>query len=733
MQQKLSASARRTVREKSLRTTLFFETFFLLVLTVCTVSVTIFFLSRNELKIRSTSELLSIADGKKLLLEEVVQKQRETIAMLAKDPTLQGMESLTEISGWQRLMRIDENGVIKILIGESTFTPLSDEMLQMFVDTDATLFYPIVTDEGWTAYVIAAPQMNGERRISTLIAVFDAASLTGRMFRTENAAKTTEVLLVIPMGLEDILFRFNMTSNRVVPVREIVDKKHQAILSKLPNFEGMTNATDYAGIPVLAVRRFVPALGWSVIVKMDEYEMRASAFRLAIFEAGIGLLLVAFLSLSTFFLARRIVGPIEELTRKLEGLESKRWTFRRSIFTGNELEVVDGAADDLAKRLQKAHYYLENAVRKRTKELAAELARNAAILQSIDDGLIVTNEKGVVTYMNDTAVLLTGFTEVVGEKAVNVLKILSKDGQGIDSQHHPIHEVLSKKTSFHPFVDPQLSIMRKDGKQTAMQIRTTPIMKGVVCLGTVTVIRDVTEERKIDHLKSEFISLVSHQLRTPLSSMRWYLEMLLSEDAGPLTDGQKDSVTQAGASNARMVHLINALLNVSKIELGAFHVSAEPIDVGALVRTTALSFNLECKEKNITLTLDLPQNPVSIHSDKNLIALITENFISNALKYSQSGSVVIVTLQKHEKAGTVTLSVADAGIGIPALEQAQIGQKLFRGTNAKTLDTDGNGLGLYLSRVAAETIGGTLTFESTEGKGSTFSLKIPIQPKILQS
>lgn len=720
---------RRSVRRSSLRTSLFFESFALLALTVIAVSVVAFFLSWNELKIRTTSQLQSIAEGKEALLESTVSRQREQLSILGHDPSLTNLPSLTTLVGFRQLVRIDASGKATVLAGEKSESPLSQKVLESMRGREGTTFLPIVTEAGWTLYVIAAPQMNGQVRTGTLVATFDALSLATRILHTDAGGETMEVLLATMLDSEEIILRADDAIDQIVPVLNAGNGTLSVVRDALLGKEGVADTVDYSGIPVLAAYRSIPSLGWVVIAKIDRYEVQTPTLKLATNLAGTGLMIIVFLSLSTFFLGRRIVGPLEELAEKLDGLETKRWQFTRSIFTGNEIETVDAAADELTQRLRKSHEHLESIVADRTKELQKQLAEDSAILQSMEDGLIVTDASGNITYVNRMAEVLTGRTDSTGKSVATFLSIANKDGVVLDVSKHPVMEVLRTKTSFHPVVDPQLTLKKPDDSITALQIRITPILRGSECIGSIAVLRDITEERRIDHMKSEFITLVSHQLRTPLSSMRWYLEMLIADDAGPLNDDQREYVSQVATSNARMVHLVNALLNVSRIEMGKFQISAQTIDLQKIVHSAVSSFDLELKQKKIELVLDVPEKEVCIRSDKNLLELVLENFLSNAIKYSHPETAVTVRIHEDRRAGTACLSVTDTGIGIPEAQKEQIGQKLFRGSNAKISDTDGNGLGLYISRIAAETVGATLTFESTENKGTTFSLAIPLDPK----
>lgn len=717
----LSPKIRRSEQRQSLRTTLFLETLTLLSLTVVIVSAAAFTFSRHEITGRVRSQLQTIAQEKATLLETTVSRQREQISALSHDLSPRTIGILTDLVGFRELLQMTTDGVTTLAGIRST---IDDATMRELLGIESTVFRPILTDNGWTQYVIATPTTRGGVREGTLVAVFDASHLASRVLQTEEAGTTAEVLLSDVAGANNTVFRFDESAGRAVPILGSAVVVSDAFTGE----QGVLATKDYAGIPVLEAYRSVPSLGWAVIAKIDQYEVTLPIATLAFEIAAVGLVVVLLLSLSTFALARRIVEPLEELTRKLDGLETRHWRFTKTITTGNELETVDTAADDLTQRLRAAYEHLEDLVQQRTEDLRREHAEDQAVLQSMDDGLVVTDDTGRITYANPMAASLTGETAMIGAKATDVLKILTKEGLPVATHDHPVTIVLKTKARFSPHPDPQFTLIGKDGKQTPLQIRATPILRGKKSYGAVLVIRDIAEERRIDHMKSEFISLVSHQLRTPLSAMRWYLEMLISEDAGALTPDQKEYVGQVASSNARMVHLVNALLNVSRIELGRFSLSPETIDLTEVVKTVLASFDLELKQKKMAVNFAPPTQTIGARSDKGLLVLILENLVSNAIKYSPEGSTVEIALTLAEE-NTATLSVKDAGIGIPEAQQKDIGRKLFRATNARTTDTDGNGLGLYISHVAAESIGAELTFVSGEKKGTTFSLRIPLESK----
>lgn len=261
-----------------------------------------------------------------------------------------------------------------------------------------------------------------------------------------------------------------------------------------------------------------------------------------------------------------------------------------------------------------------------------------------------------------------------------------------------------------------------------VSLRVTPVMRGKVCTGAVAVFRDTTEERRIDTMKSEFISLVSHQLRTPLSAIRWYLEIIGGQDAGPLTAQQKGYLEEASTANQRMVRLVDALLNVSRMELGKFALKLQPVDIVSTLRHVVRLFakNHEDKAYHMRFAYHIDTKRLYIaQTDAMMLQMILENIIGNAIKYSKPHSTVTLSVEAKDKTHLI-IRIKDEGIGIPLTQQKQVFEKLFRADNAKQSDTDGNGLGLYMSCIAAEAIDGKLTFESAEGKGATFSLTIPL-------
>jgi signal transduction histidine kinase len=232
--------------------------------------------------------------------------------------------------------------------------------------------------------------------------------------------------------------------------------------------------------------------------------------------------------------------------------------------------------------------------------------------------------------------------------------------------------------------------------------------------------------KELDRAKDEFISMASHQLRTPLTTIKGYLSMMLEGDAGHLSKAQKDFVGYAFGSSERMVNLISDLLNVSRLQAGRFLIQTKPTDLVKMIRDEIRQLEEHAKSKHITLKFDLPAEPLPlVEIDENKTRQVIMNFIDNAIYYTQVGGVTVVLQQ----AGTrVRFEVRDTGIGVPAEARKKLFTKFYRAGNAQTVRPDGTGLGLYLAKRVVEDQGGTIIFESVEGEGSTFGFELPYKP-----
>ena len=240
-------------------------------------------------------------------------------------------------------------------------------------------------------------------------------------------------------------------------------------------------------------------------------------------------------------------------------------------------------------------------------------------------------------------------------------------------------------------------------------------------------IQDITQEMEIDRAKSEFVSLASHQLKTPLTSLRWLTETMLSGAVGTFAPQQLKYITDMQVSTMRMIALVNDLLNVSRIELGKLATQIEEIDLRVLAEDVIKEQQHASEERHVSLTFKAPENLPHIFADRNAARMIFQNLISNAIKYTRENGTVECELSEGALShNALFLRVSDNGIGIPASDQERIFEKLHRASNARLKVAEGTGLGLYVVKTVIERAGGTITFDSIEDKGTTFSVTIPL-------
>lgn len=237
--------------------------------------------------------------------------------------------------------------------------------------------------------------------------------------------------------------------------------------------------------------------------------------------------------------------------------------------------------------------------------------------------------------------------------------------------------------------------------------------------------RSNQELKKLDKAKDEFVSLASHQLRTPLTSIKGYLSMVLEGDTGKINTQQRQVLEQAFASSERMVHLIGDFLSVSRLQTNKFTIELSPTDLNRVIEQMVASVHPIAAERKVKLSFDGVVSKRHILLDSAKIQQVIMNYLDNAIYYSRPGGKVTVTLDYLDK--EAVLKVNDDGIGIPKSEQEALFTKFYRAQNARKKRPDGTGVGLYLVKKIVTSHGGSVIFTSKEGKGSTFGFRIPIK------
>ncbi len=361
-------------------------------------------------------------------------------------------------------------------------------------------------------------------------------------------------------------------------------------------------------------------------------------------------------------------------------------------------------------------------------QLVSANAKDEAILRSMADGVIAVNKSGKILFMNKAAgnFLQLNPRDCSGKNIIKLIKMTYENGKKVPDSKRPTKLVLSGKENGMTG-SKNYYFSKKDGTRFPVSFSIAPIMVEGKLTGAIDIFRDISKESEIDKAKTEFVSLASHQLRTPLTAIKWYSEELLSNAQKNLSKEQNEQLKQIKVSNDRMVDLVDTLLNVSRIEMGTLKLDVERIKITTIIESIVQELSSTIKGKQIKLEENFAKNIPTIRSDSKVLRMIFQNLIANAVKYTPNKGVVKLELELSKDKKSVLIRISDTGYGIPKKQQGKIFGKLFRADNATEKVTDGTGLGLYIVKGAVEKLGGKVWFESVENKGSTFYFTLPIK------
>ena len=468
--------------------------------------------------------------------------------------------------------------------------------------------------------------------------------------------------------------------------------------------------------------------------------------------AGFFILLITSLAAGLIYWAvSRFLKPLLELQRLVKKVSQGNFKEKLEINSQDEIGQLGQALNELIDAIRLSRSETDRQLAEQNQELKLHRNNNnnhlntLGLLQQLDDEkkainsiasdlqkfklaadnafnhIVITDVDGRIIYANKSVERITGFQseEIMGKKAgsqelwggLMTNQFYEKFWQTIkDRQKVFTGEVINR---------------RKNGEHYVAEVTVSPVLdhQGEVkyFLG---IERDITKEKEVDQAKTEFLSLASHQLRTPLTTVSWYTEMLLKGDSGRLNGQQKEFLNEIYRSNRQMVELVNAFLNVSRLEMGTFLVNAKHHDLGDIASSVIQELGPELKKKKIKVIKEFDPAIPRLKLDENLTRIIFQNLLTNAIKYSPAGSDIRLTLTKQDD--QVAIEVADQGMGIPLQQQNKVFTKLFRADNAIASDNQGSGLGLYIVKSILKKVGGSVSFQSPAGAGSTFIVRLPL-------
>lgn len=343
------------------------------------------------------------------------------------------------------------------------------------------------------------------------------------------------------------------------------------------------------------------------------------------------------------------------------------------------------------------------------------------VLSGVQDGLVLVDKNKNITLANTAALALseTKLEQMVGKQFREVIQLYSSN-QDVTDTIFTNNVVTKEDLRF-------FGANKKNNKQIIVKVGSSPIQNIDQSLGWVITLHDATIESQFEAMKTNFVSVAAHELRTPLTSIKGYLSVFMEDYKDKLNTDQKDLLTHVAGNTERLLVLIENLLNVSRIERGAMNFNPEGLEYAQLVRQIVDDFNERAAEKNIQLKFTDPVTPLpKVNADKVRIGEVLSNLISNAINYTPPNGIVEVWVEVS--GNEIVTHVADNGKGIPKEAVGHLFTKFYRITDGLTQDANsqGNGLGLYISKSIIDMHHGRIWVESEVGKGSRFSFSIPL-------
>jgi PAS domain S-box-containing protein len=396
----------------------------------------------------------------------------------------------------------------------------------------------------------------------------------------------------------------------------------------------------------------------------------------------------------------------------VEAMKKGAYDFISKPFTPDQLRIVVKRA--LERRALQKEAELLRLERERTlRDIATEKSRIKTIINCMVDGILVCDRESCIVLCNPAATLMLKSSES------NLLgKSLSQCNLPIELSNI-IEEGLRANERGYTSVSHELTI-----GETYLRAHTAPVRNDLgEVIGSVTVLQDISHLKELDRMKSEFIAMVTHELRAPIAAIEQQLTVLLNKIAGELTEKQEKILLRAKERVKGLLDLIKDLLDLSKIEAGKMVQYKEPLYLGEVIQKVVDLMRVDAEQKKIDLQLFLPDEISIINADRNSMEGIFTNLISNAIKYTPEGGRVSITLS--EEGSFVKSQVSDTGIGIKKEDLPRIFDKFYRVKTSQTRQIVGTGLGLSIVKSIVDAHMGSISVESEEGKGTTFTILLP--------
>lgn len=461
------------------------------------------------------------------------------------------------------------------------------------------------------------------------------------------------------------------------------------------------------GVPVLSSNHPVARTKWAVIGEEPIASVYADASRVSrialLIFGGSALIATILIWLST----RGVINPIRQLTSGAVRIGSGDFSHHINIRSHDELGTLANTFNQMGASLAD----LIRRYRLRNIDLNAERTKLKAVIDTITDGVIALNHDYSIALANSTAAKLIGKRP---EELYNQpwLEIMQLSYNGARFRNNLL------ETELPYFKDVTLTTANATKYLDITAVRLSSDPSGI---GYILTINDTTKSRELEIMRLDFVSMAAHELRTPLTAVRGYLNLLRSD--GAIRSEDQNYLNRALASTGNLEGLINNLLSLSKIERGAVNFKSTKLNWNDLVASEVKNQQLAAADKQISITYQAAEQPIWVLGDELALREVLGNLISNAIHYTNAGGAITLTVVANAQG--VETTVSDTGIGIPAAAQEKLFTKYYRVASGLTSGSQGTGIGLFICKSIVEAHNGSITVSSKEGRGSSFSFKLP--------
>jgi len=375
-----------------------------------------------------------------------------------------------------------------------------------------------------------------------------------------------------------------------------------------------------------------------------------------------------------------------------------------------EFKELEAKTEELERAREGLLNMLEDVAGSR-REAEEERNKTLAIISNFTDGVLVFDEQKRLSLINPQAEKFLGIksNKVIGQ-TINAMGRMSSLKGLVKLLGKQINPIFRKELEVKNDLVLEVSVLAISREEQVENL---------------VVLHNITREKLVERMKTEFVSITAHQLRTPLSAIKWTLKMLLDEDLGKITEEQAEFIEKTYQSNERMISLINDLLNVTRIEEGRYIYNPVLSNITKLVESLIDQCKDEFNMRKINLEFEKPKKELpKVLIDVEKINLAIQNLLDNAIQYNKLGGSIKISLKSNKK--EIEFSIEDSGVGIPKKQEKRIFTKFFRAANVMRMDTTGSGLGLFIVKNIIEAHRGRIWFKSKEGKGTIFYFTLPI-------